>query len=135
MTNNSTTRVNKIRAALEARNDRSARSKGVTVYAHELLDTIEEAIAGGWFAPDDINSGCLVERCMLNGADTWDQYSWGGCSLIYNDDIAHKLCPPSELKRTKGGQLPPNSREQWLNTQARALWQAAQIVKRIAATI
>ena len=130
-----TNSINQIRAALEARNDRSAWAKGVTAYALELVDTLEEATRGGWFTPEDLKSGCLVERCLLNGACSWDQYSLGGCSYIYDDDIAHRLCTPSELKRTKGGELPPNSREQWINVQARALWQAAQLVKRIAASI
>ena len=54
-------------------------------------------------------------------ADDWSAYSWGGCSLIYNGDIAARLCCPSELARTRNGDRRPNSREEWLDTQARAL--------------
>jgi hypothetical protein len=61
---------------------------------------------------------------MLNGAQDWDEYSYGGCSLIYNGDIAKRLCTPSELKRKRYGELNPNSRENWLDVQARALFRA-----------
>lgn len=62
---------------------------------------------------------------MLNGADSWIQYSWGGCSLIYDGDIAERLCSPSELKKTRNGERKPNGNEEWLDTQARALYQAS----------
>ena len=59
----------------------------------------------------------------------FNEYSWGGCSLIYDYDIAKRLCTPSEYKRKKGGELNPNSHEQWLDTQARALYQAFVKIK------
>ena len=61
---------------------------------------------------------------MLNGAKDWNQYSWGALSLIYDCDIAERLSAPSELKKTRGGERRPNSREEWLDVQARALQQA-----------
>nr|DAP26633.1 MAG TPA: hypothetical protein [Bacteriophage sp.] len=65
---------------------------------------------------------------MLNGAQDWEQYSWGGSALIYDYDIAERLCCPSELKKTRNGERRPNSREEWLDVQARALYQAASRV-------
>ena len=38
--------------------------------------------------------------------------------------------PPSDLKRKKGGELPPNREENWLDVQARALVQAKRLVLR-----
>lgn len=113
--------------ALEARKDRSAWSKGVTVYALELLDDLAEAAEGGYIAADAVEllKPRAMRAAMLNGADNWEQYSWGGSSLIYNVDIAKRLCCPSELKKTRNGERRPNSREEWLDTQARALCQAA----------
>ena len=73
-----------------------------------------------------------LDRAMLNGASDWAQYSWGGCSFIYDDDIAAALCTPSELKKTDNGRRRPNNHEQWLDVQARALYQAAELIKRIA---
>lgn len=54
----------------------------------------------------------------------------GGCSLIYDSDIAERLCCPSELRKTHNGERRPNSKEEWLDTQARALTQAANRVCR-----
>lgn len=54
--------------------------------------------------------------------------SYGGNWLIYNDDIAAHYCTPSELKRVthKDGTIRDhaNSREDWLDVQARAHYQA-----------
>lgn len=121
----------RIRSTLEASPARSAWARGVKEYAAELLDGLEEAIDGGYFYPDDLAAPKLVARALLNGAGDWGQYSWGGCSLIYNEDIAHRLCSPSELKRTRDGERRPNAREEWLDTQARALYQAADLLQRI----
>lgn len=109
---------------------RSAWDKGVAVYAEELLDELRDAILGGWVDLEDMASEKLVDRAMLNGAANWKEYSWGGRSLIYDGDIAERLCTPSELKKTRHGERRPNSREEWLDTQARALCQAAGRVRR-----
>ena len=108
----------------------SAWHKGVVMYADELLDELAEAICGGWVELDDMASSKLVDRALLNGAANWKEYSWGGCSLIYDSDIAERLCTPSELKKTRHGERRPNSREEWLDTQARALSQAAGMIRR-----
>ena len=121
----------RIRASLEASPARSAWARGVKEYAAELLDSLEEAITGGWFYPDDLAAPKIVARALLNGADDWSQYSWGGSSLIYNEDIARRLCSPSELKRSRDGERRPNAREEWLDTQARALYQASNMLRRI----
>lgn len=121
---------------VESRRTRGAWSKGVEAYALELLEHLEEAVEGGYFDIEDLKAPKLVERALLNGADDWSAYSWGGCSLIYNYDIAKRLCCPSELKKVRGGERRPNSLEEWLDVQARALWQAAERVKRsICATL
>lgn len=112
---------------------RSAWGEGVQRYERELVADLVGAVRGGWVGMDDLEAPKLLERSMLNGASDWRQYSWGGCSLIYDGDIARRLCNPSELKRTKNGERRPNSSEEWLDTQARALYQAAEIVKRYVA--
>jgi hypothetical protein len=122
--------TNEIRTAIESAKVRSAWARGVKMYAFELLEELEEAITEGYFDESDLESPKLLERQLLNGARDWDQYSWGGCSLIYNGDIAERLCTPSELKKTRNGERRPNSREEWLDTQARALWQAAAAIIR-----
>lgn len=71
---------------------------------------------------------------LLNGADDWKQYSYGGNSLIYDYDIAERLATPSEIKsRTrKDGSFNSmaNAEETWLDVQARALSQASRKVLR-----
>lgn len=125
-------RLEKMREAVEAMNTRSAWKRGVNAYALELLEELAEAISGGYFDAEDLDAPKLLDRQLLNGASDWTQYSWGGCSLIYNGDIAERLCSPSELKKTRGGEWRPNSREEWLDVQARALYQAARRVKEAA---
>lgn len=124
--------IEKMKKELAEERTRSAWGRGVKEYAAELVDDLAEAIAGGWFDPDDIGAPLMLKKQLLNGARDWQQYSWGGCSLIYNEDIARRLCTPSELKRTRNGERRPNAREDWLDTQARALSQAARMVQRIA---
>lgn len=69
-----------------------------------------------------------LKDLLLNGASDWKAYSWGGCSLIYDQDICERLATPSEIKRTKGGKVKPNKWEEWLDTQARALYQAERLI-------
>lgn len=121
--------ISEIKKALENRNDRSAWNKGVTLYAFELLNEYEERAK---YVKRNAESRKEFKEWILNGADNWNAYSWGGCSLIYNGDIAERLCTPSELKRCHDGERRPNRREEWLDTQARALSQAAHRLSSIA---
>lgn len=108
---------------LNSRTDKSAWNRGVTVYARELLgDVVENVERGYCAAPQTRAEFCIVAR---NGAGTWWEYSYNGSSLVYDCDIAERLCTPSELKKKRGGELNPNSKETWLDVQGRALNQAA----------
>lgn len=118
--------IKKIREAIESKPAHSAWERGVKVYALELLDGLQEDIEHGWQDMDVLYSPELLKKALLNGAADWSQYSCGGCSLCYDCQIAERLCTPSELKRKCGGDLQPNSRETWLDVQARALYQAAR---------
>lgn len=124
------TTLEAVREALESRKDRSAWDRGVTEYALELLEGLQEAIDDGYFWPEDLEAPKLLDRALLNGAGDWDEYSWGGCSLIYGGDIAERLCCPSELRKTRNGKRRPNAREEWLDTQERALFQASNRLKK-----
>ena len=103
---------------------------GVKNYAMRLIDNL----------PDDY---CLIfdnqaelekhfkilKKFLLNGADNWRQFSYGGCAYICDGDIAAVLCTQSELRKTKGGEKEPNRRETWLDVQARALFHAEILIK------
>lgn len=124
------TNIEKLYQSIESEKQRSAWDKGVTKYALELVEQLSEQINGGYFEELDLTESKKVRAALLNGAADWSQYSWGGSALIYNSDIAERLCCPSELKKTRNGERRPNSREEWLDTQARALFQAANRVCR-----
>lgn len=117
--------VSAIYDALNNQRTRSAWERGVVAYAESMLDEFE---------PEEELHPRTVEKTLLNGAPSWHDYSWGGCALIYDADIARRLCSPSELRRCRDGERRPNSREEWLDTQARACFQAAQLVRRIVCT-
>ena len=118
-----------IRHATETINSSEARSawaRGVREYALDLVASLDQYDD---IDPDDLTSRKLVERYLLNGAASWAQYSDGGCALIYNRDIARRLCTASELKLTRDGQRNPNANETWIDVQARALSQAARLAE------
>ena len=110
--------------ALEQRKDRSAWNRGVTAYAVDMLQQIADYYKDGYISADDLATRATAEAVALNGARNWSEYSWGGSALVYDGDIAAALCTPSELKKTRNGERRPNSREEWLDVQARALFQA-----------
>ena len=101
---------------------RSAWARGVQAYAVELLEGLDDSA--------DLCNEWMLQKALLNGASNWRHYSEGGAALCYDADIAERLCSPSELKRNNWGMLPPNSRENWIECQARALWQAHKVVER-----
>lgn len=115
-----------ILSQLNARNDRSAWDKGVTLYALDLLEALEDRLPADHI-PETSKE---LEGYLLNGAASWQQYSYSGCALVYDGDIAAVLCTPSELKRIRNGERRPNRREEWLDVQARALYQAAARIRR-----
>ena len=122
--------IEKLYQSIESEKQRSAWNKGVTEYALELVEQLGEQINGGYFEESGLLEPKKVRVALLNGAADWNQYSWGGSALIYDSDIAKRLCCPSELKKTRNGERRPNSREEWLDVQARALYQAANRICR-----
>lgn len=121
-----------IKKELEQQKGRSAWRRGVINYAWEIIDNIEQNHNYLGLNDDTTLSPAELKKAMLNGAENWSEYSWGGYSLIYDTDIAQALCNPTEFKRANGGRRRPNNREQWLDTQARALSQAAELIYQIA---
>jgi len=113
MNTNITNKLNAIKA-------NSAWKMGVKDYALEMVESAEVELT-----PEN------VKATLLNGAKDWSQYSYGGCAAIYDADIAERLCTPSELKKKKGGELQPSTRETWLDVQARAVFQAFNLINRL----
>ena len=119
-------KTNELYSKIEKVNARSAWGKGVKWYALYLIEQLEDYTKV-------VPNRAEIESVLLNGADDWEQFSYGGCALIYDQGIAETLCSPSELKKVtrKDGTLrdKANSRETWLDVQARALYQACNLIK------
>lgn len=95
---------------------RSAWDKGVKelmfmIVEHECRDFIDDFKTIDTHKIDELIS--LAKEWSYNG-ELW----------IYDQQLAEQFCTPSELKRVKGGKFPPNSKEQWVDLQARACYQA-----------
>ena len=118
--------ITRLSGIIENQPARSAWSRGVKAYAMDLLEELDQAINDGYFKAEDIKDTAALNAQLLNGATDWNQYSWGGWSLIYDEDIARRLCCPSELKKTRNGDCRPNASEEWLDVQARALRASAR---------
>ena len=116
--------IEKTTKNIENLKTRSAWMRGAKVYALEILEGLEN--------PQEICNVEMLKKAALNGASGWQQYSEGGCALIYDTDIAARLCNPTELKKTKGGEKNPNARETWIDIQARALFKAWKIIRKAA---
>ena len=107
-----------LRKLVEEIPNTSAWERGVKEYTDELLDNLEEKSQYYERLPRNEKE---LEEWLLNGATSWDEYSYGGCSLIYDGDIAERLCTPSELKKKDGGRIAPSRHDNWFNEQAKAL--------------
>jgi len=121
--------INKIMAEVRKEKPRSIWGKGVKKYAIELLENVKE----GYRGVDNLDLS-NYQKYVLNGAKDWKQYSYGGMALIYNRDIAKRLCTKAELVKTHNGDLRPNAREDWLDVQARALRQADMLIRKAIAS-
>ena len=102
---------------------RSAWDRGVLGYALEIVDEHgpEEVTS-----VDDVLNYRRDRHESLYSVAKWQ--SEGGCFEIYDEDIAERLCTPSELRRCthRDGRLRDmaNARESWLDVQTRAVFQA-----------
>ena len=107
--------------AIKASKARSAWTKGVKEYA---LHLVEESYKQD---TDIVKADISI---YLRGAENWEEYSYGAsrCALVYNYDIAERLCTPGELRKTDFGRKQPNSKVNWLDVQARALYQAHRLI-------
>ena len=99
---------------------RSAWDKGVYDYAFDILEPLGDELEN------------VKADTLMNGANTWTAYSYGGCALICDDDIAKRMCTPSEYKKYLNAG--PNSKLSdpyyWIgNVQTRALFQAMSKIR------
>lgn len=113
------TRDELLQALDELPRGRSAWSRGVHQYAYEMVEDLDH---------DTVLTRDTARRVVLNGATDARAYSYGGCALIYNSGIAERVCTPSEFRRAKGGALPPNREQTWLDVQTCAINHALALI-------
>lgn len=98
---------------------RSAWGRGVQEQALEMVESAEVKLTRE-----------NAKEVLLKGASGWHDYSYGGCALVYDGDIAERYCTPSELKRNKHGKKNPNAYENWLDVQTRAIVRAYTMIRK-----
>ena len=107
---------------------RSKWDKAVLQDGQRLLENVLE-----WM--EDEEEVEINEKLLLNGAENWKKFSWGGSALIYNGEIAEHYSTPSELKFwgfTKNGGVKRDTNtigKHLLDIQAKALYQAWQAIR------
>ena len=107
--------------------EKKARSKWNKAVLQDAQWLLENVIEGYIEDGEEVE---INEKILLNGAENWKSFSWGGSALIYNGEIAEHYSTPSELKFwgfTKDGGVKRDTNtagEHLLDIQARALRQA-----------
>lgn len=119
-------KLERVKKKLLERKTRSTYDRGVMVYALELLNSLMESIRNGYKQDLSIDN---LEKYLMGGADSWDQFSEGGCSLIYNGDIVERLFPPSIVRKTNYGFSGYYKGVAYLDIQAIALCRAASRIR------
>lgn len=108
----------------------SAWNRGVKNYAMRLIDNLSDDYCLIFDNQAELEKQLkILKNKLLNGAENWRRYSYGGCAYICNNDIALALCTPSEYRNSKRGEKDPSEHESWLAVQARALFQAEILIK------
>lgn len=88
--------------------------KGVKKYALELAEEVEG---------EEYLSGEEFRKALLNGAEGWRQYSYGGCALISDEEIFCRLLPKSTFKK-----MIKEEAFEALDLQTRALKEASDLI-------
>ena len=110
---------------LEKLTPRSAWNQAVLSDAVDLVQNLD--------CSEFPNSWEALRALLLNGARNWQEYSYGGCALVADEDIARHYCTNAELRKftRADGTISDraNAAETWLDVQARALSQAAILIR------
>ena len=99
-------------------------NKATAYYAYFLLDSYIEICK--WHADQNEAIPPLSLDLVLNGASGWRQYSYGGCALVYDGDIAKVVFTPAQFAKWEQGRKV--TAEPLLDIQARALADACKLV-------
>lgn len=92
---------------------------GVKAYALSMLEDLKANYSGR-----DIVDIDTLKKALLNGNESWQEYSYSGHALNSDYDIGKILCSPSDFKRFRLEKRRFNSSNAWLNIQTMALYEA-----------
>lgn len=109
----------------ETERKRGQWNKATAYYADFLLDSYIEICK--WCADQNAAIPALSLDLVLNGASGWHQYSYGGCALVYNGDIAKVVFTPAQFAEWEQGRKV--TAEPLLDIQARALAAGWRVLK------
>lgn len=112
-----------IRANIENSRTRSAWSRGVNLYALDILDSMAER--ADWYYSIYEEYPKMSESFALNGASDWRHYAEGGNGLIYTYKIVGRLCTPGEIRKYNDGKF---RNINFIEVEARALYQAFRVI-------
>ena len=128
--------IEKLKSILEEEyeNTKGTYKKAVILYALELVDNICDHYTTTQEQRDNLEKieKQELKALALNGADSWSQYSWGGCSLCYNHDILERLFCPSIVKKYENADTVQGVHllDRQANALARAFSHILYIIKR-----
>lgn len=100
-------------------------------YYQGVAKYIPEIIGRAGFEQGELNQLSVKEfySRLLNGAETWQHYSDGACSLVANEEIAARLFYPYDVERLrKKSFCVGDDCCAMINLQARALREAADAI-------
>lgn len=109
----------------ETERKRGQWNKATAYYADFLLDSYIEICK--WCADQNAAIPALSLDLVLNGASGWHQYSYGGCALVYDGDIAKVVFTPAQFAKWEQGRKV--TAEPLLGIQARALAAGWRVLK------
>lgn len=100
-------------------------NKATAYYADLLLDSYIEICK--WCADQNEAIPALSLDTVLSGASGWRQYSYGGCALVCDVDIAKVVFTPAQFAKWEQGRKV--TAEPLLDIQARALAAGWRVLK------
>ena len=87
----------------EPKSHKSQWERAVRAYRGELFESIfdmsPKALIKAFRFDSYEGARKNIEKLLMNGAESWKEYSRGGCSLCYNEDIKKRLFSPSVAKK------------------------------------
>lgn len=107
---------------------------GIWSYANAILESVDndkfyESIPG---------TREELEKVLLDGFNTWEEYSDNGMSLTIDDDIMDRLCGTTSLiyreddvkRANKAHIIMTTTKVDWMSIQVKALYQAFDMIAR-----